>query len=146
MIGVLDVLEIELPVVRQNLRAAADDVKRPVQHALQAADDKRAEIGFRDPRHRGSNVPNTRPHNSATRSRCRWCSSLRNSGGHAALPLDAVLERDRRQMAFEIIAPAVIDAGDFLAVPLVRQAQQIAAMGAAVDKGVDRAVRRRARR
>ena len=60
---------------------------------------------------------------------------------HAALPLDAVLERDRGQMTFEIIAPAVIDAGDFLAVPVVRQAQQVAAMGAAVDEGVDRAVR-----
>ena len=46
VIGVLDVLEIELPVVRQDLRAAADHVKRPVQHALQAADDQRAEIGF----------------------------------------------------------------------------------------------------
>src|SRR3954454_12654365 len=60
---------------------------------------------------------------------------------HAALPLDAVLERDRGQMTFEIIAPAVINAGDFLAVPVVCQAQQIAAMGAAVNEGVDLAVR-----
>src|SRR3954453_3690343 len=66
---------------------------------------------------------------------------LAEFGGHAALPLDAVLERDLGQIAFEIVAPAVINAGDFLAVSLVRQEQQIAAMGAAVDGGVDSAVR-----
>src|SRR5437764_9832362 len=60
---------------------------------------------------------------------------------HAALALDAALERDPGQLAGEVIAPAVIDAGDLLAVPLLGQAQQIAAMGATVDEGVDRAVR-----
>jgi len=39
VIGVLDVLEIELPVVGQNLRRAADDVDRAaVEHALEPAD------------------------------------------------------------------------------------------------------------
>ena len=59
----------------------------------------------------------------------------------AAMPFDAVLERNAGQMTFEVVAPAVIDAGDLLAVPLVGQAQQIAAMGAPVDKGVDGTVR-----
>src|SRR5436190_9522574 len=60
---------------------------------------------------------------------------------HAALPLDAALERYPGQLAGEVITPAVIDAGDLLAVTLLGQAQEIAAMGAAVDEGVDRAVR-----
>ena len=60
---------------------------------------------------------------------------------HAALALDALLERDAGQVAFEVVAPAVVDAGDLLAVALPGQAQQVAAMGAAVDEGIDRAVR-----
>src|SRR5580704_8595091 len=63
-------------------------------------------------------------------------------GRHTALALDPLFERDPGQLAFEVVAPAVIDAGDLAAVSLIGEAQQIAAMGAAVDKGVDRAVRR----
>src|SRR2546423_13603572 len=66
---------------------------------------------------------------------------LAEFGGHAALALDAALERDPGQLAGEVITPAVIDAGDLLAVTLLGKAQEIAAMGAAVDEGVDRAVR-----
>src|SRR5947208_7074099 len=66
---------------------------------------------------------------------------LAEFGRHAALALDAALEGDAGQLAGEIVAPAVIDAGDLLAVPLLGQAQQIAAVGAAVDEGVDRAIR-----
>src|SRR6202166_3113935 len=66
---------------------------------------------------------------------------LAEFGRHAALALDAALEGDPGQLAGEIVAPAVIDAGDLLAVALLGQAQQIAAMGAAVDEGVDRAIR-----
>src|ERR1051325_4806284 len=66
---------------------------------------------------------------------------LTEFGRHAALPLDAALERDAGELAGEVVAPAVINAGDFLAVALLGQAQQVAAMGAAVDESVDRAVR-----
>src|SRR6266851_1654123 len=59
---------------------------------------------------------------------------------HAALMPDAALEGDPGQLPFEVVAPAVIDAGDLLAVALSREAQEVAAMGAAVDEGVDRAV------
>src|SRR5437016_6253464 len=59
---------------------------------------------------------------------------------HAALALDPALKGDPGQLAFEVIAPAVIDAGDLLAVALLGQAQEVAAMGAAVDEGIDRAV------
>src|SRR5262249_5834934 len=44
-------------------------------------------------------------------------------------------------MPGEVIGPAVIDAGDLAAVPLFGQAQEVAAMGAAVDEGVDGTVR-----
>src|SRR5207237_9200224 len=58
-----------------------------------------------------------------------------------ALPLDAALDGVAGQLAGEIEAPAVINAGDLLAVTLLGEAQEIAAMGAAVDESVDRAVR-----
>jgi len=61
---------------------------------------------------------------------------------HAALALDPALEGDPGQVAFEIVAPPVIDAGDLLAAALARQAQQVAAVGAAVDERVDRTIRR----
>src|SRR6266542_7080295 len=66
---------------------------------------------------------------------------LAEFGRHAALALDAALKGDPGQLAGEVVAPAVIDAGDLLAVAFRGQAKEVAAMGAAVDKGVDRAVR-----
>ena len=58
---------------------------------------------------------------------------------HAALALHAVLERDPGELAGEVVGPAVIDAGEFAGVAGAFDAQQVAAMGAAVDEGVDRA-------
>src|ERR1700739_3072677 len=46
MVGVLDVLYIELPVVRQRLDEAADDLDRLLQHAANAPDDRLAEVLF----------------------------------------------------------------------------------------------------
>ena len=86
------------------------------------------------------------PDNSATRKPLQMVVVLAEFRRHAALALDAALEGDPGQLAFEVVAPAVIDAGDLLAVALFCQAQEVAAMGAAVDKGVDWRRRRRARR
>ena len=61
-------------------------------------------------------------------------------GGHAALAGDAAAERDAGELAGEVIGPVVIDADDLLRLAALLEAEQRAAMGAAVLEGVDRAV------
>src|SRR5262249_32026522 len=61
---------------------------------------------------------------------------LAELGRHAPLPLDPALERDAGQFAGQIISPAVIDAADLFDVAALLEAQQIAAVRAAVDKSV----------
>src|SRR5262249_57352917 len=46
VIGVLGVLGVELPVIRQYLRAAAEYPRRTVQHAANPTNDLRPEIAF----------------------------------------------------------------------------------------------------
>ena len=121
VVGVLDVLGIELPVVRQDLRRAADNPGRPVEDAADAADDERAEIGFEV-----LYLIRERPKDQTRQFRdlqpVQMVLLLAEFGGHAALPLDAPLEGDAGQMAGEIIGPAVIDAGDLAPMPLLGQA------------------------
>ncbi len=58
--------------------------------------------------------------------------------GHAALALDAVLERNAGQVALRVVIPGVIDAAEILAMlAAVFQADQRAAMGAAIFERVD---------
>ena len=45
---------------------------------------------------------------------------LAEASGHAALAADAAPERDARQIAFEVVAPAVIDAGQPVSVVALR--------------------------
>src|SRR5439155_6279854 len=60
---------------------------------------------------------------------------------HAALAADPAAERDARQIAGEVIAPGVIDAGQpVLGVAALLQADEVAPMGAAVDHRADLAV------
>ena len=59
---------------------------------------------------------------------------------HAALAADAAAERDRRQLAVEPIAPLVIDADVLAGIARLLAPHQRAAMGAAVDEGLDLAV------
>ena len=59
---------------------------------------------------------------------------------HAALAVHAVAERDRHQVAAQVVAPGVIDAGEILGRAAVVQADQRAAMRAAVLERVHRAV------
>src|ERR1700744_3099545 len=61
--------------------------------------------------------------------------------GHAALTLDAVLEGDAAQIALPVVGPGVIDATEILfALAVSVEADQRAAMRAAVFEGVDLAV------
>ena len=61
-------------------------------------------------------------------------------GRHAALAGNAAAERDPGELAGEIVGPVVIDADDLARLAALLEAQQRAAMGAAVLEGVDDAV------
>jgi hypothetical protein len=65
---------------------------------------------------------------------------LAEFGGHAALPPDPAFERDAGQFAGQVIGPTVIDAAELFDIAAPLQAQQVAAMRAAIDDGVDVAV------
>ena len=67
VIGVFDVFEIELPVVRQYLGKAAGDDRRLVHHALDAGCNLFAQI-FLDRRYVASRLPKTSPANSVMRN------------------------------------------------------------------------------
>ena len=136
VVGVLDVFGVELPVVGQYLRAAAENAGGPVQHAADAGGNFRPEIGFEigrvvaeRPEHQTGELGDPQP--------LQIVLVLAKLGRHAALPLDPALERDAGQFPGQVIGPAVIDAADLFDVAAPLQAQQIAAMRAAVDKGVD---------
>ena len=59
---------------------------------------------------------------------------------HPALAVDAATERDRGQVAAQIVTPGVIDALEIFHVAAVVEADQRAAMGTAVFEGNDIAV------
>ena len=59
---------------------------------------------------------------------------------HPALAGDAAAKGDAVEVAFEVVAPGVIDAGQIVGMPAPLQADEIAAMGAAVDHRMQRPV------
>ncbi len=139
VIGVLGILGVELPVVWQYLGAAAEDMDRAVQYPADAAHDLRPEISFEIGRllaegaeHEAGQLGDAQPRQIVV--------VLVELGRHSALPLDPALKGDAGQFAPEIVGPAVIDAFDLFDVALALDAQQIAAMGAAVGEGVNAAL------
>src|ERR1700744_2955277 len=61
--------------------------------------------------------------------------------GHAALALDAILERDAAEVALPVVGPGVVDAAEILfALAVIVETDQRAAMGAAVLERIDLAV------
>src|SRR5205085_12691813 len=104
-----------------DLRRAADNPGRPVEDAADAADDKRAEIGFEV-----LDLIRERPEDETRQFRdpqpVQMVLLLAEFGRHAALPLDPALEGDPGHMAGDVVGPAVVDAGDLATVPLLGQA------------------------
>ena len=79
-----------------------------------------------------SNDPKTRPLNSAQPDLAQIVLGAIEFLRHAALTLDAALESDAGEVAVEVVAPAVIDAGDALDIAAALEAQQRAAVRAAI--------------
>ena len=61
--------------------------------------------------------------------------------GHAALPLDPILERHSGQVALPVIGPGVIDAAEILGVAALLECDQGATMRTAVFKAIELTVR-----
>ncbi len=59
---------------------------------------------------------------------------------HSALPGDAAAKGDAVEVAFEIIAPGVIDAGQIVGMAAPFQTDEVAAVGAAVEHRMNLAV------
>ena len=138
MVGVLDVLEVELPVARQDLAVAPEHFHRRLHHAPDPRRDLRADValeGRRRLRQRGKHEPAEIGHAELARSLAPRLGVL----GHAALPLHAAPERNTGEVAREVVGPVVIDAGDLLRVAAVRKAKERAAVRAAVLEAADRA-------
>ena len=137
VVAVLDVLEVQLPVVRQCLRKAADHLDGLVQHTF----DARADLGTQvildgldvvaeAAKHQATEVG----HAQLARRVVLFAKRL----GHTAFAMEALLEGHALERALQVIGPGVVDAGEALGrFTLVIKADQGAAMGAAVLEGVD---------
>ncbi len=139
MIAVLDVLHVELPVARQRLAVAAEQLHRRAHHAADAGHDLVAEILLerrRVGRERAEDETAERREPQLARPMVLGAAVRR----HAALAAEALAERDAGEIAAEIVAPVVVDADDVARLAALVEHEQRAAMSAAVLEGVELAV------
>src|SRR5215469_17687200 len=139
MVGVSDVLDIELPIVRQKLVVVAEKDQRLLHHAANALGDKRPEISVKRRRRRRERAEHD-PGKAFNAQRADIVMGGIELRGHAAFAADAAAERDPGQPAFEIVGPVVVDAADFAPAPGAVEAKQRAAMGTAILEGAKTAV------
>src|SRR6266446_5592040 len=140
VVRVLDVLEVELPVVRQPLREAPEHLHRLAHHATHAADDLGAEV-LLDRRRLGRQRREDEATERGRPQLARAVIGLAEIGGHAAAAVAALLERNADQVAAQVIAPRVVDALErVLHAARVVQRDQGAAVRAAILERVDTAV------
>src|SRR6267378_3210516 len=140
VVRVLDVLEVELPVVRQPLGEASEHLHRLAHHAAHAAEDLGAEV-LLDRRRLGRQRREDEATERGRPQLARSVIGLAEVGGHPAAAVAALLERNADQVAAQVIAPRVVDALErVLHAARVVQRDQGAAVRAAVLERVDTAV------
>ena len=113
MIGVAHVLEIKLPIVVQNLRRGAENLRGPVHDAVNARADQIADIvaEWRGVgRHRTENEVAELLDPELLQPVLLEAEARR----HAALTGDAAPKGDAVEIAFEVVAPGVVDAGQIV--------------------------------
>src|ERR1700722_4240592 len=137
VIGVLDVLHIELPVIGECLGVAAENNRSPSRHhAADAGMDFLAEMLFQR-RHFVGETAEHNPEGFGQAKLARVMLLHAEGGRHATLALDAVLESHLLEVALTVVAPGVIDAGESLGVAALLQRDQCTSMRAAVLEGVE---------
>ena len=140
VVDVLHVLQIELPVVVHDLGRAADQLQRRLaQGTLDKPYRFRPEEGF-DVGDLGIEGTEDQPAELGHLDRPQTVPGLVEIAGHAAPAVRTVLERHVSEVALEVVGPGVIDAGQALDAAPRLQAQQRAAMGAAIEEAAKRAV------
>ena len=141
MIGVLHVLDIELPIVGKSLRDAAEhDGLAAAEHAVDPREDLVAEI-FLDRRHVLRKRAEHQPVHDRDAQLARIVLLHAEAVGHPAFALDPVFEGDARQVALRVVGPGMIDAGKILLSLAVRvEADQRASVRAAVLENIDFAI------
>ena len=140
VVGVLDVLHVELPVVGKRLGVAAEhDRRAAAHHAADPRIDLFAEM-FLERRHVVRETAEDDAEGLGQPQLARVVLLHAERRRHAALALDAVLEGDLLEVALPVVAPGVIDAGERLGVAAALQRDQRAAMRAAVLEGIEFAV------
>ena len=139
VVAILHVLHVELPVALQHLAVAAEHAHRRPHHAADALDDLRTEIGF-ERRRIGIERAEHQAAQHFDLELTRRILVRPRVGRHAALAAHALAEGDGGQVAGEVVAPVVIDADDVARLAALVDAQQRAAMRAAVLEGVELAL------
>ncbi len=131
VVGVLDVLHVELPVAGQHLAVAAEHLHWRAHHPADARDDLGAEILFerrRVRRKRAEDEARERRELELARS-VRLRAALRR---HAALAAQPLAEGDPGEVAAQVVAPIVIDADDVARFAALVEQEQRSAVRAAV--------------
>ena len=139
MVIVAGILGVELPICPDALAVVAEHPHRPVEQAFELGDDRRAEI-VRQRLGIGGERAEHRAVDGADAQRAQAVRAHVEAGVEPALAAHAAAERDRGQAAVEPVTPLMINA-DMLARSAAQFApHQCAAMGAAVDEGLDQPV------
>ena len=140
MIGVLDVLHVELPVVGKRLRIPAEhDGLASRQDAFDAGGDRLAQI-FLERGHRFREAAEHQPVEFCHPQLARPVVLHAERRRHAALAFDAVLEGDADEVALPVVGPGVVDAAEVLGIAARLERDQSAPVRAAVLEGVELAV------
>ena len=139
MVGVAGVVGVELPVAVDELPLVAQDLHRLAHQALQVVADRLVEVVLECFAPFGQGAEDDAP--EALDPQLAEAVPRRiEVPGEAALPLDAPPERNAHEVAGEVVAPVVIDAGVVPGIAELLAAHDRAAMGAAVDEGVQSAL------
>ena len=139
VIGVFDVLVVELPVRLRVLARAAEIFDRLVKDAIQP----RQHLGTKIVGKAGRRIRQTAKHHAAiVLDPQRWQAVLRHIeiGRHAGLVLEPLLKRHAAQAAALVIGPLVVNAAMGVRIAAQFATHQRTAMGAAVDPGGDVAI------
>ena len=139
VIGVLVVLRIELPIVRQHLAVIAEHLERLDEDAINRGDQFRADVILEWGRLFAEGAENqaaigvdAQAHQIVLLSVELW--------PHAALAAHALAEGDAGELAVEIVDPIMIDAGQFLHIASGLVADEGALVGAAIHQRIDAAI------
>src|SRR5262249_11146698 len=138
VVSVPHILEIKLPVVVQNLRGGAEDLWLAMQDPVNARADLVSDV-IRQWRRLGAafEYEVTELVDAQFLEAVLFEAETRR---HAALAGDAAAKGDAIEVAFEIVTPGMVDAGQVVGMAASLQADEVAAMSAAVNHRVDLAV------